>query len=74
MLLLPGSALANTTVNMNMNNNPLLLARITDTETAKILTQSAEVTIGGKTVTVQYALVPKNANLTADLPRPRQRP
>lgn len=67
MLLLPGSALANTTVNMNMNNNPLLLARITDTETAKILTQSAEVTIGGKTVTVQYALVPKNANLTADL-------
>ena len=68
MLLLPGSAaLANTTVNMNMNNNPLLLARITETETAKVLPQSADVTVGGKTVTIQYALVPKNANLVADL-------
>ena len=67
MLLLPGAAMANTSVSMNMNNNPLLLARISDTETAKVLPQSADVTIGGKTVTVQYAVVPKNANLTADL-------
>ena len=67
MLLLPGAALGSTPINMNLNNNPLLLARISDTETAKVLPQSAEVTLGNKTVTVQYALVPKNANLTADL-------
>lgn len=67
MLLIPGAALASTPINMNLNNNPLLLARISDTETAKVLPQSADVTIGSKTVTVQYALVPKNAGLTADL-------
>lgn len=67
MCLLPGSAVATPAVNMNMNNNPLLLARINDTETVKILPQSAEVTIDGKSVAIQYALVPKNANLVADL-------